>query len=278
MLAIIKNKIILIIICIVAAASCIGIIAYNSNPSLRLNKQLKLGQKYLNEENWEAAIIPFTEAIKIDPKNVEAYLRLVEAYIRLENFEQAMEVTQAGYSETEDARLEELRKSIEETITNTARTENNVDNNTSENEKATEDVESELGENPTGNSTGNTEGNVAPSASAMELYTITEEEFQVGVVFNMMEVVTDIADDEYTRAVIQGVHEQMQSRGYTKGSVAGMLGRCHPIRFGEDVQTAVDSLCMDMSGILFNGGNHYDIFIVQKAANGYIFNLEVEQK
>lgn len=270
MLNIIKNKIVLTIICFVVVVSCIGIIAYNNNPSLRLNKQLKLGQKYINEENWEEAVIPFTEAIKIDPKNVEAYLKLVEAYIRLENFEQAMEVTQVGYSETKDVRLKELVESIEENIANTIGAEDTVDNNISEIEKTTEGVESEFGEN--------SEGNVATSVPVMELYTIKEEEFQAGVVFNMMEVVTDFADDEYTRAVIQGVHEQMQSRGYTKGSVGSMLGRCHPIRFGEDVQTAVDSLCIDMEGILFNGGNHYDIFVVQKAANGYIFNLEVEKK
>ena len=37
--------------------------------------------RYLNESNYEEAILAFTQAIEIDPKNVEGYLGRAEACV-----------------------------------------------------------------------------------------------------------------------------------------------------------------------------------------------------
>ena len=44
-------------------------------------EQYDLGVRYLSDGNYEEAIIAFTAAIEIDPKNVDAYLSLVAAYV-----------------------------------------------------------------------------------------------------------------------------------------------------------------------------------------------------
>lgn len=79
----------------------------------KVQAQLVLGQKYLNELNYEQAIIAYEEAIKIEPNCVEAYLGLAEVYVILSDYEQAIGVLQNGYDITKDERL---KKRLEEVI------------------------------------------------------------------------------------------------------------------------------------------------------------------
>lgn len=66
---------IVILICIVA-----GIAVFLNRPQAKLNRYLSLGEKYLDEEEYEEAIIEFQKAIDIDPKNLHAYKGMIEAY------------------------------------------------------------------------------------------------------------------------------------------------------------------------------------------------------
>ncbi len=47
----------------------------------RYEEQLDLGIRYLSEGNYEQASVAFNEAIEIDPKIVDAYVQLADAYI-----------------------------------------------------------------------------------------------------------------------------------------------------------------------------------------------------
>lgn len=67
----------------------IAVLALNSDER-KLNRQLELGQKYLEEMDYEQAIVAFDEAIKIDPANVEAYLGLADAHFRLGEYEDSL--------------------------------------------------------------------------------------------------------------------------------------------------------------------------------------------
>ena len=60
-----------LIIIIIAVAIGIGI--YNT-PTNRINRHLDLGQKYLEEQDYEQALVEFDKAIAIDPKNIDAYI------------------------------------------------------------------------------------------------------------------------------------------------------------------------------------------------------------
>ena len=48
----------------------------------RVQEQLDLGSKYMAELDYESAIVALNKAIKIDPKNVDAYKMLAEVYER----------------------------------------------------------------------------------------------------------------------------------------------------------------------------------------------------
>lgn len=55
----------------------------------KANEKIELGQKYLTELNYTEAVAAFTEVIKIDPSNIEAYTGRAEAYKGLKQYEEA---------------------------------------------------------------------------------------------------------------------------------------------------------------------------------------------
>lgn len=75
-------------------------------------EQYDLGIRYLSEGNYEEAIIAFTAAIEIDPKQPDAYLGLADVYVAQDDTEKAKEVLNNGLAEIENpalqARLDEL--------------------------------------------------------------------------------------------------------------------------------------------------------------------------
>lgn len=50
-----------------------------------------MGQKYLTELNYTEAVASFTEAIRLDPDNIQAYMGRAEAYLALGEYEKALE-------------------------------------------------------------------------------------------------------------------------------------------------------------------------------------------
>ena len=52
--------------------------------------KIELGQKYLTELNYTEAVASFTEAIKLDPNNIQAYMGRAEAYLALGEYDKAL--------------------------------------------------------------------------------------------------------------------------------------------------------------------------------------------
>ncbi len=69
---------------IIAIAVAVGI--YNL-PANRLSRQLSLGNKYLEEQNYEEAVVAFEQAIAIDDRCMQAYVGGIEAYLQTDNKE-----------------------------------------------------------------------------------------------------------------------------------------------------------------------------------------------
>lgn len=61
-----------------------------NNLESRITEQLELGKKSLMEQNYEEAIIAFQTVIELEPKHVEAYVGLVDTYVAMGDFEQAI--------------------------------------------------------------------------------------------------------------------------------------------------------------------------------------------
>lgn len=95
---------------VVLIALIAGISIYNT-PDNRLSRQLDLGQKYLEEQNYEQAIVAFNKAIAIDDRCLEAYAGGIEAYQGqgdreglISLYERALEVTsELGETELADS-------------------------------------------------------------------------------------------------------------------------------------------------------------------------------
>ena len=64
--------------------------------------KIELGQKYLIELNYTEAIASFTEAIKLDPNNIQAYMGRAEAYLALGEYDKALEDYQFVCEKTEE--------------------------------------------------------------------------------------------------------------------------------------------------------------------------------
>ena len=81
-------------------------------------EQYDLGMRYLTEGNYEEAILAFTAAIEIDPKQPEAYIGAADAYELLDDLENAIKMLETGYDATGDEniakQLQELLEQLEE--------------------------------------------------------------------------------------------------------------------------------------------------------------------
>ena len=80
----------------------------SNSPSSRFQEQLELGNRYLSEMNYEQAVAAFEAAIEIDPKNVEAYKGLVDAYIQMGDDQLAIEIAQRAYDATGDDSFQDI--------------------------------------------------------------------------------------------------------------------------------------------------------------------------
>lgn len=76
-------------------------------------EQYDLGVLYLSEGNYEEAIIAFTAAIEIDPKQPDAYLKIADAYVAIGNIDSAIATLEQGYEQTQDNQILECLEQLQ---------------------------------------------------------------------------------------------------------------------------------------------------------------------
>ena len=81
------------------------------NTEAQWQEQYDLGVRYLSDGNYEEAIIAFTAAIEIDPKQPDAYMGASEAYMAMGDTEAAISILEEGFTETNS---EEIRDKLDE--------------------------------------------------------------------------------------------------------------------------------------------------------------------
>lgn len=59
-------------------------------------EQLNMGEKYLSEGDYEAAVVAFQNAIELDPKVFDVYVKCAEAYSGMNEYENAISVFENG--------------------------------------------------------------------------------------------------------------------------------------------------------------------------------------
>ena len=118
-----------------------------SSGSKKAQEKLDLGKKYLSELNYEQAIIAFNEAIEIDPKNIDAYIKLAEVYVMTENYDKAEETLIRAEKEIDSeiikAKKDEVKKAKEEKVREKTEIESLKPENTSTDILTSEPLSSE---------------------------------------------------------------------------------------------------------------------------------------
>ncbi len=84
---------------------------------LTLQDYLDLGDKYLLELNYEEAVVAFTKAIELEPRDPNGYLKLAKVYDAQEDYEKAVQILTQGYEATGDAEVKK-QKEIYENLLN----------------------------------------------------------------------------------------------------------------------------------------------------------------
>ena len=74
-----------------------GLVACGQNAAAAWQEQYDLGVRYLSEDNYEEAILAFTAAIEIDPKQPEAFIGRGDAYTLSGDTEDNLSAAQADY-------------------------------------------------------------------------------------------------------------------------------------------------------------------------------------
>lgn len=73
----------------------------------KISAQLALGQKYLLEQDYEQAIVAFNKVIELDPRQIEAYEGLMDAYTATADYSNALVAYQNGLQYLDEASEEQ---------------------------------------------------------------------------------------------------------------------------------------------------------------------------
>lgn len=68
----------------------------NTNTAAQAKAFIDKGMEYLNQQDVVSAINSFDDAIKVDPQNPENYMVLGQVYLRLRNYDKAVDTFNAG--------------------------------------------------------------------------------------------------------------------------------------------------------------------------------------
>lgn len=108
-----KTWIIIGVVVILLAVLGVGGFVLSRSSVDRGGDMLQLGQRYLDELNYEQAVVCYTAYLEIDPKSVKAYLGLAEAYIGLGQYESAINVLNEGIKQTGSEELANYLEKIQ---------------------------------------------------------------------------------------------------------------------------------------------------------------------
>lgn len=78
-------------VCLLVSLLAVMLLTACASGASKAADKIELGQKYLTELNYTEAVASFTEAIRLDPDNIQAYMGRAEAYLALGEYEKALE-------------------------------------------------------------------------------------------------------------------------------------------------------------------------------------------
>lgn len=112
--------VVLLVLCALVLAAIIGVLLYTGTDSYQISRKLSLGDRYLEEKDYERAVAAYEDAVKIDSKSVDAYIGLAEA-----QSDYAQDLTQKAEKAQENAEEEEYVRYITQARTEITSSEEN---------------------------------------------------------------------------------------------------------------------------------------------------------
>ena len=85
----------------------LSLAACGTSTATAWQEQYDLGVRYLNEGNYEEAVLAFQSSIEIDPLRYEGWQGLADAYVGQGNYDMALNVLQQGIAATESPDLQQ---------------------------------------------------------------------------------------------------------------------------------------------------------------------------
>lgn len=98
-----KKTVVIISLALAVITAVIAILLVFGGRGSRVKRCLSMGQKYLDEGDYDEAIAEFERALKLDPLCVDAYIGLADAYIELDDIDEAIKVLNKGIKKLEKA-------------------------------------------------------------------------------------------------------------------------------------------------------------------------------
>ena len=108
-----------VMVLLIIAVAVTGVRVYGS-PKAKSDRQLSLGNKYLEELDYDRAIAAYRAAIEIDPKNAAAYKALADIYVEMNDIENAVAVLEEGIDATGDEELKKMLSELKNPISDVA--------------------------------------------------------------------------------------------------------------------------------------------------------------
>ena len=103
----------LILVVVLIAVVC-TVLLVRSGREKKLNEQLKLAERYLDELDYDKAIAAYREVLEIDEMNVDAYLGIAKAYVAKGQYDKAIRTLEKGYDLSEDERIKQMLEEVRE--------------------------------------------------------------------------------------------------------------------------------------------------------------------
>ena len=114
-----QNRNVIVVVSIIALIVVLGIVSLlyvrAEQEKNHLSAQLELGNRYMSELNYEQAIATYEAIIKIDPRCVDAYIAIAEAYVAMGDIETAEAILKQGYSLVNDEKIGEQLNKLQDT-------------------------------------------------------------------------------------------------------------------------------------------------------------------
>ena len=88
----------------------VGVFAVGGNNGRKLQEQLDLGNKYLDEMDYERALVAFHAVLEIDPKNADAYEGLISIYAAQQDAQGIVDTYLQAAEYLEEAELDRIQR------------------------------------------------------------------------------------------------------------------------------------------------------------------------